>query len=421
MTPLTFWSARRKHEEDGIAMVIVLGFAAVLTAFIAVGTGIGVNTLKSSQRHVNFEGALAVAEGGIDSTLATINASYNSIPSVDYVSPSPCGITAGAAVFTSDEAERTWARDAILALPSSCTKTAVGGDYIAVRPTDRRAVYAMAWSPNRANPGAKRRLVKAEYLFAPYKPTNAVLTQGSLDFSGSVAVSSLTSAPSDVHSNVDVTGYNGSTSIAGQLSASGVASGGCSSGITGGCVAGSPTQSIPSISARTYYNSASSTDAANWHDLCPGGVMKKPAATPCTGTPELTTNGWDYVAGSGTTPDTWTIPAKAGGPFNGVYYAYQADAIIGGNGNSSTTWQISVLAEAAPTGGTAAHCGKLGGNVTWKLFNMTPSPVTRTPARARVCSLPETRWRSPRAARSSPARSSPRTAALLPGRTRSRV
>jgi hypothetical protein len=86
-----------------------------------------------------------------------------------------------------------------------------------------------------------------------------------------------------------------------------------------------------------------------------------------------TTNGWEFTAGSGTTPDTWTLPRTAGGPYNGVYYVYQGNAQIGSNGNSSDTWQISVLAEAQTTGITnAATCNKLGGDVAWKLFNMTP-------------------------------------------------
>ncbi len=83
-------------------------------------------------------------------------------------------------------------------------------------------------------------------------------------------------------------------------------------------------------------------------------------------------NGWQWTAGSGTTAPLWTLPRTAGGPYPGVYYAYQGDAQIGSNGNSSTLWQMTVLAEAAPTGGTATSCGKLGGNVAWKLFSMTP-------------------------------------------------
>jgi hypothetical protein len=67
------------------------------------------------------------------------------------------------------------------------------------------------------------------------------------------------------------------------------------------------------------------------------------------------------------------LPRTAGGPFAGTYYVYQGDAQVGDNGNSSTVWPISVLAEAAPSGGTATTCNKLGGNISWKLFNVTPS------------------------------------------------
>lgn len=369
--------ARRFHarDDEGIALITVLGFTAVLAALIAVGTAIGVRALQSSAQHANFEAGLATAEAGVDQLLADITADYNANATVNYVMPNPtCSITTMSATYTDENAERTAARNALTALPDSCLQQGTAGQYIAVRPSNRQAVYSMSWVPYRGAPGAKSRLVKAEYLFAPYKPSNAVLTQGNIDFSGSVAVRTLSDSPSDVHSNNNVSGFNGSTNIQGNLSASGTLSGSCSSGITGGCTAASPIQSLPTISARSYYPQ-SVKYPGSWFDLCNVGgvgVMKAPGATPCTGTTLSSTNGWVFTAGSGTTPDTWTLPRTAGGPYNGIYYVYQGNAVIGSNGNSSDTWQMSVLAEAAPTGGTTTTCGKKGGDVVWKLFNMQP-------------------------------------------------
>lgn len=373
MSPMRRLDPRTTRDEGGFALVLVLGFTAVLGALVALGTTIGIRTLKSSAAHSNFESALAVAETGVDGTLAEISEAYNSTPSVDFTSPSACAITAPTTTFADAETERAWARDALSALPDSCLTTVPGGQYASIRPTNRNAVYSMSWVPSRESAGNKRRLIKAEYLFAPYKPTNAVLTEGALDFSGSVAITSVSSTPSDVHANSTISGYNGSTNIAGSMSASGALSGSCPSSITGGCTAGAPVQALPNISARRYYDSQRAAYASHWFDLCPDGVMRGPAAVgalPCTGSTMSTTNGWEFAVTGGV--PTWTLPRTAGGPFNGIYYVYQGDAVVGSNGNSSTTWQISVLAEAERGVTNAATCDKRGGNVEWKLFNLTP-------------------------------------------------
>src|SRR5207342_2308263 len=114
-------------------------------------------------------------------------------------------------------------------------------------------------------------------------------------------------------------------------------------------------------------------------DLCPGGQVRRPAGTagalPCTGTLLGTApyNGWQFTAGSGTTADLWVLPRTAGGPFPGTYYVYQGDAQLGDSGNSKTVWPITVLAEAKTGVSNTATCDKLGGNISWKLFNLTPA------------------------------------------------
>ncbi len=46
----------------------------------------------------------------------------------------------------------------------------------------------MGWFPSRAAANSDVRMLKAEYLFAPYKPGSAILTSGDLAFSSSVTV-----------------------------------------------------------------------------------------------------------------------------------------------------------------------------------------------------------------------------------------
>jgi hypothetical protein len=103
----------------------------------------------------------------------------------------PCNCSISAALpFVSESAEKSWARSAIssaIAADPSLLKTTAEGQYVAIRPANKQAVYAMSWVPSRAA-AKKSRLVKSEYLFAPYKPGNAVVTEGDLTFSGSVTI-----------------------------------------------------------------------------------------------------------------------------------------------------------------------------------------------------------------------------------------
>jgi hypothetical protein len=242
----------------------------------------------------------------------------------------------------------------------------------------------MGWSPSRTAVKAKQRLIKAEYIFAPFSPGKAILVSSALDFSGSVTVNNADpSLPADVHTNGSVTGYNNSLDVSGSITASGTLPGSCPGGVEGGCQSGAPLESIPVPNPRAVYNQyAAITD--QWFDLCSAGAygqVRQPAATPCTGTllanvgggttPVAEFNGWTFTAGSGTTAPLWTLPRTAGS-YPGVYYVYQGDAQVGGNGNSNEDRFVTVIAESAMTGGTAAHCGKLGGNVSWKLFHLRP-------------------------------------------------
>lgn len=367
----------RAGGDEGFSMLLAIGLTAAVAALMTLSAAAGISALRSASDHASYEGALAASEAGIDATLSAVAAAYNSTPSVDYANPAGCTVAAPSVAQTATaDAERTWARDALLALPQSCTRSTGAAEYVAVRAPGRQAVYAMGWHPTRTSPRAERRLLKAEYLFAPFKPANAILTQGNLDFGGSVAVNATASGgTAPVHTNGSVVAYNSSLAVQGPLSASGALPGSCPAGVTGGCTAAAPLQALPVISARNVYVQESQAYAGAWYDLCPDGTVRPPSATgvPCSSATVLpSTRGWQFTAGNATTAPVWTLPRNAGGPYAGIYYVFQGDARIGDNGNSSTTWMITVLAEARTGVTNATTCNKLGGNITWRLFNLAP-------------------------------------------------
>jgi hypothetical protein len=363
----------RLEQDDGVGLILVIGISAVMAILLAVITTTAIRSLQSSNDHVNFEQSLAAAEAGIDAELSNIQTARNLVPSVNYETPTACSVAAPASsVFASEATEKAWARSSLESLPSSCTKTNGEGQYVAFKVPGRQVVYSLGWSPSRTSANASDRLLKAEYIFAPYRPGQAVLTGGDIDFSGSVAVNAVTGAGADIHTNSSVTGANNSLSVTGSMNASGSVSS-CPSGVVGGCHSGQPPERIPVANPRAVYTDYALT-TAQWYDLCSDGTVRSPSSSgPCQGTQLATSpyRSWYWTAGSSTTPGTWTLQ-NTGTSYPGVYYVYGADAQIGANGNSNVTQTVSVLAESTtPSGYTnAATCNKFGGNIAWKLFDI---------------------------------------------------
>lgn len=392
-------SAHPRCRDDGVGMVMVLGVTSILTVLVAVTFAVAMSSLNSSRQHVAFEQALAAAEGGVDEHLSLIQDAYaNNDPPVDYVTPLPCGFNGvpAASNFASPEAESNWARSVleVIAQEPACRQQNGEGEYVAFRPSGRQTVYAMGWAPSYAAHDGKRRFLKAEYLFGPAKPAQAVLTQGQLDFRGSVAVNTLNpSFPADIHSNGDVNVSGaGSLQVQGAVTASGTnsAEGSCPSGVADGCLSSQPFERVRLVNPRDYYDDLATT-TSNWYDLCGDGSVREPSdVAPCHGTVVsdggASYRGWAFAAGSASTVPVWTLEKPAGSSsttYPGVYYVYGADAVVGARGNDADLWNITVLAESAKNLLTAeadlqppatftdyVRCDKYGGDIYWRLFTI---------------------------------------------------
>lgn len=353
-----FLHARRRRDENGMALAVVLMVTALITTLVLVTAALTIGSLRSSSGHDNFEGAVGAAEAGIDRALSQLQANQT--------------WSAGPAVgrtFTSADDERRWAYTTIMSqvgsgVPYASTGT---GQYLAIRPSDRNIIYSLGCEPSCTSTNAKKRLVKVEYLFAPYKPGNAILTGGGLAFSSSVTVDVTAGAlgtAANVHTNGAISGSGCSQTINGTVTSSGTYSV-CGTVGSTGSGGGQPLQSVPTVKPSFLYTEFSAFYSTNWYDLCPDGTVHAPGATQCTGT-QITTvasggtfRGWSFTAGTGINPPVWSMTSSSWG--DGIYYVYQGDANISRNISANA---ISVIAEAAPTGGGASTCGKIGGDIS---------------------------------------------------------
>jgi hypothetical protein len=199
-----------------------------------------------------------------------------------------------------------------------------------------------------------------------------VLTGGSTNLQGSVAVSATAGLPADVHSNENVTVTGSGLTVTGSVTASGSV-GSCPTAIAGGCESSKPKERIPVANPRAVYTDYATT-TGQWYDLCPGGEVKAPSISgPCTGDFIASSpyRGWYWTDESGSKIETWTLQ-NTGTSYLGAYYVYGADAVVGQQGNSDAVQTVSVLAESvSKTGYTnAATCDKYGGNIDWQLFDI---------------------------------------------------
>lgn len=392
---MTRWIARAQRGDEGIGLILVMGLITVISALVLLAVTLGLNALAGSARHVDYDQALGAAENGIDFGLARLQTAYTQY-GADYPIPSPpstvettpacnaASVSTGVSSFTSDTQERDWAKSTLLSLAAShpeCIQNGTVGQYLVIKPTDKQTVYSIGWVPSYAawqsgQEGSIERLLKAEYIFAPYRPTNAVLTGASLELDSSTTVTTASADPTmaTVHSNGTIT-TQGNPTVTGLVS-SGSASSAGSNNFTanpGGTVQTTGLVSIPTLSARqVYMQNVAKYTTTQWFDLCPDGTVRAGSTSgPCTSSTIWTTlasggtfRGWTYTSSGGVV--TWTATRNA---LDGVYFVHYGNVDVA---NANATFNnMTIIAEAQNAGNCATQTM---GNINWNLYTIN-APV----------------------------------------------
>lgn len=336
----------RLRKDDGFALVTVLGFGFIITLTVTTLFAVTLNEVRSSSAHVKYQQTIDLAESGIDRSLATLlaNSSWS------------CGPDAPADVLSGDRAaQRAWATAQITAIATSPAPACpvydappdpalanVPRHYVAIRPSNLRTVFSLAWTGDNPASSTRVRLVKAEYLFGSYRITTALLTNGSITSCASydAGLAAGVAGPVRIHTN------SGDACTPGSA-------GGASIVLTKG-----PTQkAVPAVNPRDIYRSQAPLYATSWYDLCPDGSVRRPDTTatgqPCTGAVLAASGGYNGWTKSGS---TWTFK---GGSAPGVYYGYHSDIVIDGNDvPAATTLMTEATADRA--------CPKTDGDIKLK-------------------------------------------------------
>ncbi|MDX6266241.1 MAG: hypothetical protein QOD70_981 [Frankiales bacterium] len=391
---------QRIHNQEGFGLILVIGMSTVILGIVILTGTIAERSLTSSAQHVSYGQALSAAESGVDQTIARLQHAYVTygtdfpVPSTSSVAdPSPsCQSNPNSYVvpsggFASQAAERTWATGKLTALlsVSGCLQHASDGDYVVLKPSNRQTVYAMGFSPRYGAARMQSRLIKSEYLFLPYKPSNAILTGQQLLIDSSTMV---TTAPgydsslASVHANGGISVQNGNPIVYGQVSSSVNSSSQSSNkfyGNPGGTVVTTPPQPIPAVSALAVYAKWSQKYASSWYNLCSDGKVKAPTVEgPCVttagsnliadlgagGADQGTTfRGFRYSPASGSTPAQWLVGKNVP---DGVYYAVGSNVAPDSGAGNTVTANATILAQAADE----TACQKVGGSIDWDHNNI---------------------------------------------------
>ena len=395
-------SDRREYVGDeGMGLLLVILTTGVIATLVLVSGAIAMRAQTSARQHTQFDGALVTAEQGIDMALARVQGAYV-LDGSAYLSPhmtatafdpSPdcvgSSVSFPASAGASNLAERTWARAQLMAVAAtaSCLHTGPQGQFAVLDPSGRQTVYAMGFAPSFVAYIAGRgraRLIKSEYIFGPYKPTNAVLTGGNLEIDSSTTVTTSGSADptlAAVHSNGTITVGGGNPTVTGPVSQSGSGGLPSSNNFLGTTATLSATQSMPSISAASVYGRNIAAYLGGWFDLCADGTVHAGATSgPCTGAllgnygigganaGGTFANGWRFDAT--TTPVTWRVTS---GFNNGVYYINGGNVGQGNGVGNPSVAKATIIAAAAYT-----TCNKVGGDIDWDHVNIAAPYIDNT-------------------------------------------
>ena len=392
----------RARGDEGVGLILVIGISIFVFTLAATAVAYSVNGISQSRNRTSFEKSLATAESGIDFTLSKLQTAFTNY-NRDYPVPSPPDALVEPApwcdapvvdfpaapadgangIFSSEDAERSWARAQIDALRgvSNCIQNSADGQYIVLKPRSPLVtgpypkagkVYSLSALPSFNDPHAHFRLVKSEYVFMPYRPTHAVLTSGPVAISSSTTVTAaygVDPAEASIHSNATVSG-TGNPTVTGVVSSTGASSFRSNNFASnpGGTVSSLPVQAIPKVNANNFYFQAVANDSAaitDWYDLCPDGFVRPYSTSgPCTAVTSIgnaaTTQvrGWTYNS----TTHLWTATPNI---LSGTYYALRGN-ITAGTANIALP-KLTLVAEAE----NAADCTtKRYGNIDWDHYNI---------------------------------------------------
>lgn len=403
MSWLTSRLAPDDARDDGFALILVIATVGIILSFVTIVGVVAIRSQHSSTQHTSFEQSLAVAEYGLNQGLSRVDATYAASPGADYTSPASGADCNAATVHWGDLSpatgtaastnERLWAREWLLQIATKpgCLRSATkpAAQYVLMKPAGRQTVYAMSFVPSFAAANAQSRLLKAEYIFAPYKPSEAVLTNGDLTLDSSTTVTTASSGASSlagVHSNGSIS-VQGNPSVGGLVSSTGTSTGTSNkfSANPGGAISTTPVELVPVVSALQVYlrdeplyvTNASST----WYDLCADGKARAPSSGgPCQSgamvlgdysNGGLFNNSWSFQpAGSSSCPTAAPCWLAGKNMPDGVYFVNGADvAMASGLGNTSTS-HATIIAAAQ----TEGQCPDVGGNIIWDHTNIaTPA------------------------------------------------
>jgi len=363
-----------------MALIMVVGTASVLAIITSIIAVQSISNLRQAGTERAFERSLHVADAGVDHMLFLIRQRKQA-----YQTDLTTGEPTPDASYSLEE-ERQWVldqADAAVAADPDRLETTREGDWIAMRPQGVPLIYSVGYVPSYAaatapsDASGKIRVLRAEYDFAPFSPTTAILTDGDLEIGGNAIVDG--SGP-NAHGNRDVRVIGGSLEVGGFVSSSGGFTGSPNVGDPANTGGGRPRIEVPDIDPRVNY-------AMSEYDLCPDGtvragpeydaggvdVLGSPAVasasttTPCLGS-VLADNtdfrNWDKQGDDASQGAQWTYRGNGPGQYDGVYYIYLGSARIPGSpGSDLDPWEVTIFAEASGSGPDEPDCPHTGGDI----------------------------------------------------------
>ncbi len=373
-----------------MGMILVIGVMGIVSLMIVTTSITALSSLRSAQSRVANEQALAAAENGIDFALARLQKAFDDY-NADYPIPNaptaseptpPCEGTSVAqpSTFSNAAAEKAWIQTqltTLLAAHPECIQQGGQGEFLILKPVTPLVnglypkygrVYSVGWSPSRGANGAATRVLKAEYIFMPFRPTHAVLTGGDLAISSSTTVRAafgVDPALASVHTNGSITNVLGNPTVTGPVTSTGGSTQSSNNfqSNPGGAVGTKANQRIPRVSARSLYFHAGSVSppvtGASWFDLCPTGEVKPYSTSgPCSASSTLGSSpfrGWSFNSGS----KLWTASRNVATQ-PGIYFVHEANVEVG-PGNA-TIPNFTVIASSQNPDNCSS---KQYGNITW--------------------------------------------------------